>query len=239
MAYVPSPAVEPAIGGEATVVTVVAGAKEADPSVKIILHHHLGRSNERMRPWLDNLIQRGVQFDIIGMSCYAQAQEGDWKNNFADLAKRYPDKGLLVVEYSARKRFINDLMFDTPDKKGLGTFIWEPTRHRESLFDKDGKSAGGGQPSNFTTDEGIAQGARLRTNSILPTNIMTSAVNPANAPENTNSPEFIYRSFGTNENARADWRKRRFGGRYDVNELMDLYPQMSRDYGNDKTGQAR
>jgi arabinogalactan endo-1,4-beta-galactosidase len=49
----------------------VAGAKEADPTVKIVLHHHLGRSNERMRPWLDNLIQRGVQFDIIGMSCYA------------------------------------------------------------------------------------------------------------------------------------------------------------------------
>jgi arabinogalactan endo-1,4-beta-galactosidase len=211
----------------------IAGAKGADPNVKIVLHHHLGRSNERMVPWLDNLIQRGVQFDIIGMSCYAQAQEGDWKNNFDDLAKRYPDKGLLVVEYSARKRYINDLMFDTPDKKGLGTFIWEPTRHREALFDKDGKNAGGGQESNFTTDTGIAQGARLRTNSIPATNSTTGTANPANPPVNTNSPEFIYRSFGTNEAARADWRKRRFGGRYDANELFELYPQMSHDYGND------
>jgi hypothetical protein len=33
-------------------------------------------------------------FDIIGMSCYAQAQEGDWKNNFADLANFCPNKGL-------------------------------------------------------------------------------------------------------------------------------------------------
>lgn len=210
----------------------IAGAKEADPNVKIVLHHHLGRSNERMVPWLDNFVQRGTDFDLIGMSCYAQAQEGDWKNNFADLAKRYPDKGLLVVEYSARKRFINDLMFNTPDKKGLGTFIWEPTRHRESLFDKDGKSAGGGQESNFTTDTGIVQGARLRTNSIFATNLTAGVAN-------TNSPEFINRRFGTNEVARVDWRKRRFGGRYDANDFFNLYPQMSHDYGNDRFRQSR
>jgi arabinogalactan endo-1,4-beta-galactosidase len=207
----------------------IAGAKEADPSVKIVLHHHLGRSNAVMRPWLDNLIQRGVNFDIIGMSCYAQAQEGDWKNNFADLAKRYPDKGLLVVEYSARKRYINDLMFETPDKKGLGTFIWEPTRHREALFDKDGKNAGGGQESNFTTDTGILQGARVRTNSPASTNLTSSAVS-------TNSTEFINRRFGTNEAARIAWRKQRFGGRYDVNELFELYPQMAKDYVEAPTG---
>ncbi len=204
----------------------IAGAKEVDPKVKIVLHHHLGRSNERVRDWVDNFVKRGTDFDIIGMSCYAQAQEGDWKNNFADLAKRYPDKGLLALEYSARKRFINDLMFETPDKKGLGTFIWEPTRHRESLFDKDGKSAGGGQESNFTTDTGIAQGARMRTNSILRTNLSVTA------PVNTNSPEAIFRSFGTNENARATWRQRRFGGRYEANDFFSMYPQMSRDYGN-------
>lgn len=195
----------------------IAGARDADPSVKIVLHHHLGRSNAQMRPWLDNLIQRGVNFDIIAMSCYAQAQEGDWKSNFDDLAKRYPDKGLLVAEYSAQKRYINDLMFNTPDRKGLGTFIWEPTRHREALFDKNGKNAGGGQASNFTNDQGINQGAR---------------VVPAAGVTDTNSPAFIARSFGTNETARAAWRRQRFGGRYDANDLFNLYPQMAKDYGN-------
>jgi len=195
----------------------IAGAKDADPSVKIVLHHHLGRSNAQMRPWLDNLIKRGVNFDIIGMSCYAQAQEGDWKTNFDDLAKRYPDKGLLVAEYSAQKRYINDLMFNTPDRKGLGTFIWEPTRHRESLFDKNGKNAGGGQASNFTNDLGTNQGARIA---------------PANGAANTNSPEYIGRSFGTNETARAAWRRQRFGGRYDANDLFNLYPQMAKDYAD-------
>src|SRR3569833_1652966 len=59
----------------------IAGAKEVDPSVKIVLHHHLGRDNKRMVDWLDNLLQRGTDFDIIGMSCYALAKEGEWKNN--------------------------------------------------------------------------------------------------------------------------------------------------------------
>ena len=211
----------------------IVGAKEADPNVKIVLHHHLGRSNERVRDWVDNFIQRGAEFDIIAMSCYAQAQEGDWKTNFADLAKRYPDKGLMAVEYSARKRYINDLMFETPNKKRLGTFIWEPTRHREALFDKDGKNAGGGQESNFTPDTGIAQGARLRTNSFALTNLSAAA------SVNTNSPEFVFRSLGTNETARANWRQRRFGGRYDANELFNLYPQMSHDYGNDALNRTK
>ena len=218
----------------------IAGAREADPAVKIVLHHHLGRSNARMREWIDNFVRRGTDFDIIGMSCYAQAQEGDWKTNFDDLATRYPDKGLLVVEYSARKRFINDLMFNTPNQKGLGTFIWEPTRHREALFDKDGKNAGGGQASNFTADDGINQGARLtRANPISATNLPAGATNATNVAANTNPPESVYRSFGTNEAARAEWRKRRFGGRYDVNELMDLYPQMSKDYSQVNAGQPK
>jgi arabinogalactan endo-1,4-beta-galactosidase len=204
----------------------IAGAKEADPSAKIALHHHLGRSNAVMRPWLDNLIQRGVKFDIIGMSCYAQAKEGDWQTNFNDLAKRYPDKGQLVLEYSAQKRYINDLMFDTPDKKGLGTFIWEPTRHREALFDKDGKNAGGGQASNFTTDTGINQGAQLNTPPRPRTNFLNQPFGSVTLTTNQDG------TITTNRPARFSFRNRN-GGRYDANSLFDLYPQMSKDYGND------
>jgi hypothetical protein len=128
------------------------------------------------------------------------------------------------VEYSARKRYINDLMYNTPDRKGLGTFIWEPTRHREALFDKNGTNAGGGQESNFTTDTGTVQGARVRTNGFAGTNVS------AGTGINTNSADFINRRFGTNEASRAAWRKQRFGGRYDANEFFDLYPQMAKDY---------
>ena len=131
----------------------IAATREVDPSIKIILHHDKGRDNAKMRWWLDNLIARDVKFDIIGMSCYAQAKEGDWENNFDDLAKRYPQFDLLVCEYSARKRYVNDLMFKVPDKKGLGSFIWEPTRHKEAIFDQDGHNTGGGDPYYFVATQ--------------------------------------------------------------------------------------
>jgi arabinogalactan endo-1,4-beta-galactosidase len=222
----------------------IAGAREAQPSIKIALHHHLGRSNAVMVTWLDNLISRGVNFDIIGMSCYAQAKAGDWQANFDDLAKHYPGKGQLVLEYSAQKRYLNDLVFDTPDKKGLGTFIWEPTRHRESLFDKGGVSAGGGQASNFTADTGINQGAQPagqpaarsnfggRGNFILTTNadgtITTNRAFGA-LTYTTNADGTIT----TNRPARFGFRNRN-GGRYDANDLFDLYPKMAGDYSHDK-----
>jgi hypothetical protein len=206
----------------------IAGAKEAEPTIRVALHNHLGRDNATMRNWLDNLISRGVNFDIIGMSCYAQAKEGNWQTNFNDLAKRYPDKDQLVLEYSAQKRYLNDLMFDTPDNKGLGTFIWEPTRHRESLFDKDGVSAGGGQASNFTADTGINQGATLNT---PPQRPRTNTVNQAFAALTftTNADGTIT----TNRPARFGFRNRN-GGRYDANAMFELYPKMAEDYSHDK-----
>ncbi len=137
----------------------ITAVKEVDPSIKIMLHHHLGRReiHEFALGWLDNLLARDVQFDIIGMSCYAQAKEGDWKQNFDDLAMRYPHHDLVIAEYSARKEYLNELIYNAPNKMGLGTFIWEPTRHREALFDQNGNNAGGGQASNFVTTEGISQ----------------------------------------------------------------------------------
>jgi arabinogalactan endo-1,4-beta-galactosidase len=131
----------------------IAATREVDPLIKIILHHDKGRDNAKMRWWMDNLLARDVKFDIIGMSCYAQAKEGDWENNFNDLARRYPQFHQLVCEYSSRKKYVNDLMYNTPDKKGLGTFIWEPTRHKEAIFDQDGHNAGGGDPYYFVATQ--------------------------------------------------------------------------------------
>jgi arabinogalactan endo-1,4-beta-galactosidase len=172
----------------------IAGVREVDPTIRIMLHHHLGRSNSVVVPWVDNLIQRGVQFDVIGLSCYAEAHAGDWKTNFDDLAVRYPDKWLVAAEYSGRKRELNDLVYNTPNARGLGTFIWEPTRWREALFDKDGVNAGGG-----------------------------GATNDLGQPLATAQPatRAATRPFG-----------RRYGGRYDANNLFDLYPLMSKAYGN-------
>ena len=122
----------------------IAGARAAEPRIAIQLHNHLGRHWDILREWTDALIARGVEFDVLGVSAYQQRAQGDWARSFAEFVRRYPDKGLLVAEYSSRKRYLNDLVHRLPGKRGWGTFIWEPTRHQEAVFDLDGRNAGGG-----------------------------------------------------------------------------------------------
>lgn len=179
----------------------IKAVREIDPSIEVAVHNHLGRHRERMVEWMDNLLSRGVEFDIIAMSLYSQSTEGDWKRTFDDLALRYPEHDLLVAEYSAQKRYINDLINNAPHGKGRGSFIWEPTRHREALFDQDGWNMGGGQASNFVAidDVSVNQGQTV--------------------PQTGNAPPRPRRP-------RLDR-----GGRYDANAYMDLYPLMARAYG--------
>ena len=92
--------------------------------------------------WMDNLLERGVRFDATGFSCYQQQAEGDWERCFAEFARSYPDHGFLVLEYSSRKRYLNDLV--RAHSRGWGSFIWEPTRHQEAIFLRDGRNAGSG-----------------------------------------------------------------------------------------------
>ena len=37
------------------------------------------------------------------------------------------------------KREVNDVAFNLPRNKGMGTFIWEPISWGETVFNKDGK----------------------------------------------------------------------------------------------------
>lgn len=78
---------------------------------------------------------------IIGQSYYPQWHGAldDLKSNLTDLAQRY-EQPIIVVEYSRPDiREINDVVRGLPDGKGLGTFIWEPTKWRGgALFDQQG-----------------------------------------------------------------------------------------------------
>ena len=159
----------------------IAATRDVDPSIKIVMHSDKGRNNKIVRPWLDNLILRGVQFDIIGLSCNSDGPASAWKTNFDDLATRYPQYGLIAAEYSYRKRELNDIIFNAPDRRGLGSFIWEPTRQHEATFD-EAKTNDGAAPSSQPTT-------------------------PGHRPRS---------------------------GRFDTNELINLYPKMAKDYGSDK-----
>jgi arabinogalactan endo-1,4-beta-galactosidase len=61
------------------------------------------------------------------------------RDNLTDLAKHY-DKDVVVVEYSQRKREVNDIIFNVPGGRGKGAFIWEPLNTWDSIFEKDGRS---------------------------------------------------------------------------------------------------
>jgi beta-galactosidase len=118
-----------------------AAVKSVDPSVVMLLHVALGGQNNESVFFVDNMIKRGVHFDVIGQSYYPKwhGSLNDLSNNLADLANRYK-KDLIVVEYSQLKEEVNKIAFGLPNGKGKGTCIWEPLSTWESIFDKDGKS---------------------------------------------------------------------------------------------------
>jgi arabinogalactan endo-1,4-beta-galactosidase len=119
----------------------ITGVKEVSPSTIIMLHIALGGQNAEARFFLDNMKARNVPFDVIGLSYYPKwhGTIEDLKNNMADLAKRYPQQ-VMVAEYTQLKREVNDVAFNVPDGKAVGSFIWEPLSTWEQIFDRDGKA---------------------------------------------------------------------------------------------------
>jgi arabinogalactan endo-1,4-beta-galactosidase len=120
----------------------IAGVKDVDSTIKIVLHIDKGGDNAATRNWIDNAVKQGVVFDILGESCYTswQGPPSGWKSNFADLVTRYPAYSFIIAEYSQEKRAANDVMFNLPDGRGLGTIIWEPLQYLESFFTASGNN---------------------------------------------------------------------------------------------------
>jgi arabinogalactan endo-1,4-beta-galactosidase len=117
----------------------IAGVREADPSIRIMLHIACGGQNQESRSFLDQMISRGLRFDLIGESYYPQwhGTLEQLDSNLRDLAGRYK-QDIIVVEYSRHKKEVNDIVFRLPGNKGLGTFIWEPLNTWESIADRSG-----------------------------------------------------------------------------------------------------
>jgi beta-galactosidase len=118
-----------------------AAVKSVDPNVVMMLHVALGGQNHESVNFIDNMIARGVSFDVIGESYYPKwhGTLDDLRDNLNDLVRRY-NKDVIVVEYSALKEEVNKIAFELPDGKGKGTCIWEPLSTWERIFGNDGKS---------------------------------------------------------------------------------------------------
>ena len=118
-----------------------AAVKAVHPQAVMLLHVALGGQQDEVVFFFDQMLKRQVHFDIIGLSYYPKwhGTLDDLRDNMLDLEKRY-NKDIIVVEYSARKEEVNQLVFGLPGGKGKGSFIWEPLSTWEQVFDADGKS---------------------------------------------------------------------------------------------------
>lgn len=118
-----------------------AAVKSVDPSITMLLHVALGGQNDESVFFIDNMIARGVYFDVIGESYYPKwhGTLDDLRDNLNDLVRRY-NKDVIVVEYSQHKAEVNKIAFELPGGKGKGTCIWEPINFWEKIFDNDGKA---------------------------------------------------------------------------------------------------
>ncbi|RYY63381.1 MAG: hypothetical protein EOO12_12415, partial [Chitinophagaceae bacterium] len=114
--------------------------REVAPQSLLMLHVALGGQNDESVWFIQNMLQRGVQADILGLSYYPKwhGTLADLRYNLNDLARRY-SRDVVVVEYSQLKEEVADITFAVEDDRGRGTFIWEPLNTWESVFDKEGK----------------------------------------------------------------------------------------------------
>ncbi|UOQ68806.1 glycosyl hydrolase 53 family protein [Hymenobacter volaticus] len=116
------------------------GVKAVSPQAIIMVHVALGGQAEESKFFYDAMRQRNLPYDVIGLSYYPKwhGTLSDLKSNIASLSKRY-NKQIMVAEYTHLKREVNDIAFNVPGGKGLGSFIWEPLNTWEAIFDRSGK----------------------------------------------------------------------------------------------------
>jgi len=114
----------------------VAGVREVDPGILISFHIDRGDDFAASKNWIDNAIKKGAVFDAFGESCYQQYQgvpsdpvatKAGWTSTFTQLIAAYPTLRFFAAEYGPMEREINDVVFNLPGNKGMGTFNWEPT----------------------------------------------------------------------------------------------------------------
>ncbi|HEY8658651.1 MAG TPA: beta-galactosidase GalA [Hanamia sp.] len=119
----------------------MSAVKKLDPSIITLLHIALGGQNSESEFFIDNMIGRGVSFDVIGESYYPKwhGTLQDLETNLSLLEKKY-HKPVIVAEYSQLKKEVNKIAFSIPGNQMKGTFIWEPLSTWESFFERDGQS---------------------------------------------------------------------------------------------------
>jgi arabinogalactan endo-1,4-beta-galactosidase len=122
------------------------GVKALDSSIKTMVHIENTKSSSAVVSWVKSARDQGVAMDIVGLSCYEafQGQPSVWQAAFAALASNFSDLSFVIAEYNPQRTQANQIMYEMPNGRGLGTFFWEPTQSGEwgaSLFTWSGNTA--------------------------------------------------------------------------------------------------
>lgn len=108
----------------------IGAVRGVDPSISVMLHIENTESASGVESWVGNALSRGVEFDVLGLSAYEafQGPSSAWRATLLELAQTFPDLSFAIAEYNPQRRLLNDIMRELPDRRGLGTFFWEPTQ---------------------------------------------------------------------------------------------------------------
>jgi arabinogalactan endo-1,4-beta-galactosidase len=124
----------------------IAGVNAVDPTIQVMLHVENFESANGVINWVQNAQQRGVEFDVLGLSAYEafQGPSTEWRATVTRLAATFPELSFSIAEYNPARRLLNDIMRELPDGRGVGTFFWEPTQSGSwgaSMFTWQGNTA--------------------------------------------------------------------------------------------------
>jgi arabinogalactan endo-1,4-beta-galactosidase len=124
----------------------IGAVRQVDSSLLVMLHIENLESTAGVADWVLNATERGVSFDVLGLSAYEEFQGpvSAWRGNLQALAVQFPELSFAIAEYNPQRRLLNDLMRELPEGRGLGTFLWEPTQSGAwgpALFDWQGSRA--------------------------------------------------------------------------------------------------
>lgn len=110
----------------------IRGVRKVDVKVPIMIHLDNGGKNELYREWFDNFMERGEEFQIIGLSYYPfwHGTLDMLEYNMNDIAKRY-GKDLIVAEVS-----MGYTMEDYKDYEKLSNKERKGYATRQELVDK-------------------------------------------------------------------------------------------------------
>jgi arabinogalactan endo-1,4-beta-galactosidase len=147
----------------------IAAVKEVDPSIKTVLHIDRAGDANASVAFINAARTQTVPFEVFADSTYVywHGQPSGWQNTYNMLVTTFPTLSFIIPEYgnetattpplTSTMRFVNDLIFNIPNSRGLGTWFYEP-EHPFQAGPSAGISLGIGLFDGVHGDGGVVTG---------------------------------------------------------------------------------